>query len=338
MPIARRAVSQMQGKGIWLWQIPRTGNGVPLDIVAEAKIQGFQHVLLKCVDGVSDYANNAALDNELARRLRRAGIACVGWGFGYGTNPAAEARRAAEMCKELGHTEYIYNAEIHYERKSDAGDRMREFLRVFREETGGAVTLGLSSFALPRFHGKFPYEEALARAVSDEACDYFMPQIYCTQSKRHAFLRSPVEYLRKVTDQVRAFSKCPIIPTFRAYLGDGMGDWQGVRDDLKEFFEHVGEFDVTAFNWWVWQSAEDDPSTWKILRDFQFPGSPASVVETPQGRYEAQKHKDLTHAAQKSVGKLDHLRRLLGELQAELGTVRHALHDSADAHGAKDRL
>ncbi len=252
------------GQGVWLWQIPASGGGRPERIAEEAARQGFSHALIKCADGARTYKTNAAAEGRLCRLLRERGIRPIGWGFHRGGEAARdEAAAAARRCGELGHDAYVLNAEAHWERGEAGAERMRVFLAEFRARTAGRVALGLSTFALPSLHPLFPYKAALA---GDGACDFALPQIYTVPGSRRPCLRSAIPYLSKALEELRVFSK-PVVPTLRAYTGDGSFDWEEIARDARRFLAAAGSFAVDGWNWWVWQAAESYPDLWQALRE-----------------------------------------------------------------------
>ena len=249
-----------QGQGIWIWQIRETAEGKPERIAQDCARQGFAHGLIKCADGAADYAPNRALDHSVCRALRNRGVQAIGWGYHYGERPEAEAMAAAAACRRLGLRTYLLNAEREFERPGGA-DQLRRWIEAFRRELGQRAALGLSTFALPQAHPSFPYQTALS---GEGGCDFVSPQIYTTASKRFPFVQRAQTYWKESKAQLERFGK-PIVPTFRAYLGDGVSDWGFVTREALAIAASARQWGAEAFNWWVWQSAQRHEPLWEAL-------------------------------------------------------------------------
>lgn len=249
----------ISGQGIWIWQLERSCGGDVERLVEECLARRFGHVLLKCCDGARRYARNQALDGYVAGRLRAQGVQVLGWGFHYGRRPEAEAEAAVAACRELGHTIYVCNAEREFETARGA-EKAARFARRFHDCCNGAIALGLSTYALPSLHPRFPYAAFL------EHCAFIMPQIYTVPSRRWPMLASLREYLAWSDEALRAFAK-PVIPTLRAYTGDGVFDWRVIAADARDFLDSEARARLAAWNWWVWQSAETNAPMWALLRE-----------------------------------------------------------------------
>lgn len=251
------------GQGIWIWQLPRCCRGDMERVIDECQRMLLGHVLIKCVDGRKRYKTNATHDAYVIGKLRECGIHIIGWGFHYAKDPEAEAEMAVRACRDLGHTLYICNAEKEFEQRGGAQAAAR-FVAKFRELAGSQIELGLSTFALPSLHPRFPYDAFLN---GENACRFVMPQIYTVPSRRHPFLQSLRSYWQKAQDELHAFS-AQAIPTLRAYTGDGMFDWQAIADDASDFLASARSENMPAWNWWVWQSAETNRAMWRALAEF----------------------------------------------------------------------
>lgn len=266
------------GEGIWLWQLPESSGGDKKRIVADVIRMKFDHVLVKVADGARPYATNDAADDYVCAELEAAGVQVAGWGFHYGADPEAEARVAAQMCHQLRLSEYVLNAEKHFE-KALGPEMVERWIRTFREEIGDRVRLGLSTFALPEFHSSFPYERAL---TMDGGAEYVMPQVYTVPSQKWPWLVMTLSYLQEAKKQLARYGK-PILPTLRAYTGDGKFNIQEIEEDAIRFLDAAPTLDLPGWNWWVWQSAEKLPRLWAALAAYAW-----SPLERPQETVEAE--------------------------------------------------
>lgn len=264
-----------QGEGVWDWQISAALGGNPEKRVAEVLAQKFDHYFLKAQDGTRIYTRNDSKDNEIVQELRRAGVHVSGWMFGYNNAPKEEARRALERCADLYGRDYIYNIEKSVE--EERGKEVVEtFLETFRSEGGRNICLGGSTFSLPSLHPRFPYS-ALLDPV--DGCDYIMPQIYTVPS-RFEYLDKTLTYLARSLHELAPFGK-PIVPTLRAYKGDGRFDEELITNDaivfMKEAVALVQAKMIAGWNWWVLQSAITMPRLWEAMREY--PNAEATLIE-----------------------------------------------------------
>ena len=247
------------GQGIWIWQIARCAHGDLERLIDAAREMPFDHVLVKCVDGTRAYAPNVQSNAYLCSRLHECGRQVIGWGFHYGRDPEAEAEAAVRSCLDLGHSLYVCNAEGEFERP-DGAERARQFVEAFTEYAAGRVRLGLSTFALPSLHPCFPY----AAFLDDPICDVVMPQVYTVPSRRRPYLERLETYARRAKDELGVFGK-PVIPTLRAYTGDGVFSWDDIVADARSFANSEVGRTLRAWNWWSWQSAERCQAIWRLL-------------------------------------------------------------------------
>jgi len=219
--------------------------------------KAFSHVLVKCVDGASAYRRNAAANAYVCRRIREQGVQVIGLGFHYGRDPEAEAEAAVRSCLDLGHSIYVCNAEREFE-ADDGDERARRFVEAFSEYSAGRVALGLSAFALPSLHPRFPYRAFL------DSCQFVMPQIYTVPSKRRPYLSDLVQYAERSACELAAFDR-PVIPTLRAYAGDGVYDRAMITKQARQFLQSRSTSSFSAWNWWVWQGAEIHAPLWRLF-------------------------------------------------------------------------
>jgi len=177
-------------------------------------------------------------------RLRAADIAIVPWCYLKPSNAAVMARLCADVCVELAVANFIVNAEIEFKRAVDGAARAREFCEAFR----GHVPRGrlhLSTFAQPSLHGDFPYAAFLAGG----RCDGFMPQCYGSR---------PTAQVDEAAQVARQYGVA-LMPTFRAYAGDGREDRAAIVAEAVQMGSEATAAGVQAWNWWHWQSVEAWP-------------------------------------------------------------------------------
>ena len=268
----------LKGEGIWIWQLPQSAGGSVKRLVTDAVRMKFDHVLIKCCDGKSKYMINDHGDNRAVAALRAAGIQVAGWGYHYGGDPDAEAKIAVAMCRELSHDVYVLNAEREFETAA-GGEKILRFIQTFRAQGGVNISLGLSTFSLPSLHGGFPYAKAL---VGAGACEFVLPQVYTVPSRRKPSLRTALTYLEEARRELAQFGK-PVIPTLRAYRGDGLEDEEYIADDAIAFLEKAPTLGLPAWNWWNWPSGEGIPRLWAALAQYPNVAPGCSTPSLPLG-------------------------------------------------------
>lgn len=238
----------IRGKGLWVWQTANTCGGSAEALAHRADELGLGHVPFKVLDGEDRRNADFVFAQRAAPLLRARGIDLIPWGYWYGpesqSHPAEPQEAALALfraAEDLGARDAIVNAEKEFKR-TDGEGWAREFVDEFRGLAAGRVALWLSTFALPRLHGDFPF-------AGFRYCDGIFPQCYGSR---------PLEQWREAKRDLGALGFQEVIPTFRAYLGDGIDNENKVINDLRDWSARVTAGDERArCNWWVWQSAQN---------------------------------------------------------------------------------
>ena len=253
----------LQGKGFYIWQIPRCENGDPGVIANEAAKAGLTHVLLKIADGVSPYNINLTTGQDLvppvAQALWERGINVWGWHYVYGYDPVGEAEIAIQRIQELGIEGYIIDAEAQY-KLPGRDEAARQFMTLLRQALPG-FPIALSSYRFPTYHPALPWEEFL------EKCDYNMPQVYWVEA------HNPGEQLIRCVSEFQAINPFrPIIPTGSAYL---QGSWQPTSEEIIEFLNTARNLNLSAANFWEWGHTRLNlPHLWDTIAAYTWPVNP----------------------------------------------------------------
>jgi len=278
----------LEGKGFFIWQVPRCENGQPNAIGARAAAAGLSHVLVKIADGADrPYNVNAETEEDLVPAvrdaLRHVGVSVWGWHYVRGDRPEAEARLAVRRMDELGLDGFVVNAEIEYKQRNRR-EAAKRYMTLLREGLPN-TPIALSTFRFPSNHRAFPYAEFL------ELCDYAMPQVYFEKAHNpeQQLVRSVEEY--SVLRPAR-----PIIPTAPAYAASG---WRPTVDDLQRFFTKAKAMGLTAVNAWSWDFATRPAYVeyWDAIAGFDWP-APAQSSDLPDRLVEALNEGDPTKAAE----------------------------------------
>jgi hypothetical protein len=252
----------LEGKGFFIWQIPRCDGGNPSAIAARASAAGLSHVLIKISDGSNkpynyDPERKVDLVPPVRDALKAAGVSVWGWSYVRGDNPVAEAGLAVRRMLELDLDGFVVNAEIEFKQRG----RRESAKRLMAELRAGlpSAPIALSSFRYPTAHRAFPFAEFL------EQCDYVMPQVYF--EKAH----NPEQQLDRSVEEFSALQPArPVIPTAPAYVTSG---WRPTPEELKRFLTKSKAMGLTAVNAWSWDYATRPAfvDLWQAIADFEWP-------------------------------------------------------------------
>lgn len=262
----------LEGKGYYMWQLPRCDQGDPDAIVQRALSADLSHVMIKIVDGAyRDYNIDGETEQDyvppVLQALRNHGIQVWGWHYVRGKSPLNEAHRAINRINELGVDGYIIDAELEYRDKSKwraAEVFMREMRLALPD-----LPMALSSYRYPRTHRELPYEIFL------EGCDYAMPQVYFEQS------HNPEEQLERSVAQYMDLNPArPVIPTAPTYA---RGKWKPTPEEIHRFFDRSRALGLTAANAWSWDFAtrKDHLDLFEAVAEFPWPVEPA-IADMPE--------------------------------------------------------
>src|SRR5204863_4331844 len=82
----------IEGKGMWVWQMPATEGGDVAAIVRRARAAGLRQLWVRVGDSRQGFYGTSVLD-RLVPAAHRAGLAVLGWGFPYLYDPVADRAR-----------------------------------------------------------------------------------------------------------------------------------------------------------------------------------------------------------------------------------------------------
>ncbi len=188
----------MEGRGMWVWRIDKCG-GVQA-IVDYAVALNLGHVLIKVLDGDRGFQQHIS---SLVIELGRVGIEAVLWGY---HRPQNDPRHVIDIMNENQDTmTYIVNAEKEW---VNGECFVADFMKPLRDK---GFDVGLSTYAIRHLHVTFPYDAFFKH------CEYFLPQCYGKGTQ-------------ELTWDDGSSSGLVIIPTYRAYRGDGTNDLETIRD------------------------------------------------------------------------------------------------------------
>ena len=215
-----------EGKHIWIWELGQSGS--PADVVACAVSLGLTGLLVKGWDGSSYWSQIEAIVGP----AHDAGLVIGAWGYSYGINPVGEAA-AAKRCLDAGVDWLIIDAEVQYEQNPDRASAILEVFKTF------GVPLGYTSFGIPSYHGKFPWQ------AFNDACDVVLPQVYWGD-----FGMAVEKALSLSLNDCTKLGK-PIMPVGQIY-------GKVSTDDIVRFAELCENAGLPGISYWDWQEATAD--------------------------------------------------------------------------------
>ena len=262
----------LQGKGYFIWKLPKCENANPAAIGRLARSANLTHVLIKIADGIYKYnVEKSTLYDYIppvAAELKRHGIQVWGWHYVYGMDPQGEARIAIQRVKDLELDGYVVDAEVEYKTAGRA-TAARAFMTKVRAELPN-TPIALSSYRYPSYHPQFPWKEFLNK------CDINMPQMYW--EKAH----NPASQLARCVKEFQAMTPYrPVLPTGAAY---GAGTWRPTPADIKEFLDKVQELKIPAANFYSWDESRNRfPDLWQAVSEYPWgelpPEPPKDVAD-----------------------------------------------------------
>jgi hypothetical protein len=255
-------VAAIDGKGMWVWELPHTEGGDVAAIVRKASAAGLRQIWVRVGDSKDGFyaaANLAAL----VPAAHRSGIAVIGWGFPYLYDPVADAvwtMDALAWGAPDGAQLDGFSADI--ERASEgvalSGPRVAAYLETVRRAAGDRLIVAtVYPPTNGNWYGDYPYT-VMARYV-----DAFAPMIYwaCTDPAADAAAAlSRLATLRPVHVIGQAFN-----------LADTGGRIPSPSAAETEWFLHAAQHGgALGASFWVWQSAT--PEEWAALAAYPWAG------------------------------------------------------------------
>lgn len=253
----------MKGKGIFLWQFDRVGDGSKEAVLAALQEGGFQRVDIKVGSGAYLYARNDK--PEYFDYLKQHGIQVYGYGFCYGYNAPGEGWVAAEAIDKYNLDGYILDVEGKFEKWDNCIVRAKQLMRNLRTEQPD-IDVALCTWPLfrnPKTGSRWHNADLAIAFMS--YCQIAMPMIYW--GHYGDTVADALDWLEWTLQQWREFTHKPIIPTGRAYV-DG---WEGhitLRPEAVEAFgKRVRELELQGESWWElgWATTRR-PDVWEVLK------------------------------------------------------------------------
>jgi len=248
----------LEGKGLWIWNVPDCEGGNPTAIANTAQSIGLTHVSIKIANGI--YPFNVSKTNQdyvapLVPLLHARGIQVWGWHYVLGTDPVGEARQAVRRIQQLGLDGYAIDAEGEY-KQSGRASAARTFMAELRKSLPN-FPISLCSYRYPSYHPQLPWREFL------EKCDYNMPQMYWEQS------HNPAAQLSRCLREFQGITPFrPVYPLGSAY---GNAGWAATPEDVTEFLNAARSLSLKSAALYSWDFSRNRlPLVWDAIARFSW--------------------------------------------------------------------
>jgi hypothetical protein len=242
------------GSGMWIWMLSRSSGGNVNAIAARARAAGVSTVFVKSSDAGSVWSQ---FSTALVRALHARGLRVCGWGYVYGTRPAAEAL-AARAAIRRGADCFVIDAEAEYEGRYVSAS---SYMTLLRRYAGARYPIGLAPFPYVDYHPAYPYSVFLGPG----GAQFNLPQMYWKA------IGTTVPAVYAHTYSYSSLYERPIYPLGQTYGGVSRGA-------LTRFRQYAQSLGARGVSWWDWQ--ETTSWLWRAL-GLPLPVLPASRALLP---------------------------------------------------------
>ncbi len=259
------------GKGMWIYEFPRSESGNMDAIVAKAKATGITHVYPRMGSHWDGFNARQHLDAFLPK-AHAAGLLVFGWDFPrLGNSLPSDIERARTMINYTapnGDRLDGFSADIETinEGSHVSPEIALMYGQALREIAGPDFTLiATVPRPSPRHRPTYPYGEIV------ESFDAIAPMIYWLN-------RQPDTDVVGAMDELAKFGK-PVFPVGQAYDGKAEGGRAGVPppEELQRFMRTALGKGAPGVSFWSWQAADGD--AWAAIRDaFEYRGPEQAPV------------------------------------------------------------
>lgn len=221
----RRDLSILHGKHLWVWYVDQSG-GVD-GLIQTTRDIGARGVLIKCADGTTPWAQFA----QSVAALKAAGLVVGAWAYVYPTDVDAQAETIISASQ--GADYLVIDAESEFETPGTdvAATQLGQRLRVLAPD----LVMGLTTFAIPRYHRAFPYLDFTRWA------DFVAPQVYWADAGM-----SPEVMLANAIHGLEGYG-LPLYPI-------GQGYSPSTPADVAAFAAYCAQKWIEGVSWWDVQS------------------------------------------------------------------------------------
>ena len=257
------------GKGMWIYEFPRTEGGNVDAIVARAKANGITHLYPRMGSHWDGFNVKPHMD-RLLPAAHAAGLLVFGWDFPrLGDSLPSDIERAKVMINftsSSGDRLDGFSADIETinEGSHVSPSIALAYGKALREIAGPDFTLiATVPRPSPRHRPTYPYAEIV------ESFDAIAPMVYWLN-------RQPDTDVIGAMNELEKFGK-PVFPVGQAYDGKPEGGRAGVPppEELQSFMRSALAEGAPGVSFWSWQAANG--AAWTAIRDaseFRAPDQP----------------------------------------------------------------
>jgi hypothetical protein len=234
-PVA--SANPFNGRGMWIWEMPRSNGGDVSSIVSRARQYGVKTLFIKSGDGSGHGGEDgywSQFSSSLVSALHANGIRACGWQFVYGNYPATEAHVGAAAVSN-GADCLVIDAEGQYEGKYMQAQR---YVTTLRKLVGRHYPVGLAGFPYVDYHPGFPYSIFLGPG----GAQYNAPQMYWVD------IGTTVDRVYSHTFAFNRIYGRPIFPLGQIYNNPP-------TNEVVRFRELSLAYSTGGLSWWDWQEA-----------------------------------------------------------------------------------
>ena len=236
---ATPAANPLDGRAMWIWELPATEGGNLASIIAGAHRYGISTVIVKSSDGTSMWSQ---FSPALVEELHAAHLRVCAWQYVYGNHPGVEANRGAEAQRD-GADCLVIDAESEYEGKYVAA---QSYVHDLRKQIGDGYPVALAGFPYVDFHPAFPYSVFLGPGGAQADA----PQMYW----RDIGTSVDAVYAHTYADNL-VYGR-PIFPLGQVYS-------HPPARQIVRFRELSRAYGAGGVSWWDWQ--ETGGAQWDAL-------------------------------------------------------------------------
>lgn len=250
----------IRGKGMWIYQWPRTERGDVAAVVGRARAAGLTQVWVRSGSTKSGFYAAPVL-HDLLPAAHAAGLSVVVWDFPYLHDPVGDARRAAQTLAYTapgGHRVDGFSPDIETAGEGTIASARRAavYLSLVRRAAGNRPVIATVPRASDQRMRTYPYA-TMARYV-----DAFAPMVYWSCREPGALAVQSLQRLVKLR---------PVHLIGQAY---DMGDEGGrpgnpTAREIWRFLDAGRRGGAIGVSFYVWQTSTADQ--WRALGAFPWP-------------------------------------------------------------------
>jgi hypothetical protein len=245
------------GKGMWIWEVPKTENGDVGAIVARARAVGLTHVYVRTGSSWDGFYARDFL-NSLLPAAHAAGLRVYGWDFPRLISVPDDVARATQAIQHRTakgeHLDgFAADIETADEGTNISAESASAYGAALRQSVGTTMPLVAAVPRPSEYRLDFPYPEVAANF------DALAPMVYWLNREAGSDVSGALDTLRPLGK--------PVFPIGQAYDGGPEGGRPGVpsRAELLRFMEVANDGGAAGVSFWSWQEA--DQQAWDSIRD-----------------------------------------------------------------------